>query len=204
MFKRYFKEYILKNKYDLTVLLIMLITGIMVGIGIYIFSDASIKEEVIHKATEVFKLASSKEYIETNVVANGIKTNIILLAILLISSVTLFGRYVIEMLMLLKGAMLSTYSMVLFNVFGVGYGILVVLLLVVLVNLIYIPAYLFLSLLFMEIHFNIFKTKQSSLNTLEVFGNTIKILIGFVFMFSSVILEQMASLVALKVFLKLN
>jgi hypothetical protein len=56
----------------------------------------------------------------------------------------------------------------------------------------------------MEIHFNTFKTKQSAMNSLELVGNTIKILIGFVLIFSSVILEQMASLAALKVFFKLN
>ena len=199
MFKRYVKEYILKNKYDLAILLIMLITGVVVGIGIYMFSDINVKEELVIKATEVFKLASSKEYIETKVVPNGIKTNVILLLILAASSVTLFGRYVIEMMVLLKGAMLSIYSAILFNVFGLGYGILVVLLLVVLVNLVYIPAYLFLALLFMEIHFNIFKTKQSAINIIETLGNIMKIFMGFVVMFSSIVLEQVLSLVVLKV-----
>ncbi len=204
MFKRYIKEYILKNKYDLAILLVMLITGIIVGIGIYVFSDTNVKGELVIKATEVFKLASSKEYIETNVVPNGIKTNVILLLVLAVSSVTLFGRYVIEMMMLLKGAMISIYSAILFNVFGLGYGTLVVLLLVGLVNLIYIPAYLFLSLMFMEIHFNIFKAKQSGINIIEMFGSVIKILLGFVVIFSSIIMEQTLSLVALKIFLKLN
>ena len=154
----------------------------------------------ITEATEVFKISASKEYLETNVVVNGIKTNIVLICILAIASVTLFGRYVIEMLSLIKGAMLSIYAAVLFNVFGVGYGIAAVLLLVVLVNVIYLPAYIFLSVMFMEIHFNIFK-KRSGVTSLEMISYLGKGILSFIVIFSSIIAEQVASLVALKLFL---
>lgn len=204
MLKKWIKDYILKNKYDLSILLVVLIVGVLVGIGIYVFSDASVKEEVILKATEVFKLSSSKEYIETNVIANGIKTNILTICILALASVTLFGRYVIEMMTLLKGAMLSIYAAILFNVFGIGYGIISTFLLVILVNLIYIPAYLFLSLLFLEIHFNVFKTKNTTMTLLDILNCLTKLLVSFIVMISSVTLEQVASLVVLKLFLKLN
>ncbi len=204
MLKKWIKDYILKNKYDLSILLVMLIVGGIVGIGVYAFSDVGIKEGIIKEATEVFKLSSSKEYLETNVVRNGIKTNIILICILAISGVTLFGRYIIEMMTIIKGAMLSIYAAILFNVFGFGYGMLVVLLLVFLVNIIYLPAYVFLSVLFMEIHFNIFKTKINGITGLEILGYLTKTVIGYIILFSSVIMEQVASLVALKLFLKLN
>ncbi len=203
MVRNMVKEYILKNKYELFVILIMLLIGVLVGIGVYTFSDASIKAEVIAEATNVFKLSTSKEYLETNVVANGIKTNTILICILSVASVTLFGRYVIELMTIIKGAMLSIYATILFNVFGFGYGILAALLLVVLVNIIYIPAYIFLAVMFMEIHFNIFK-KGYSLTWLEILTYFTKGIIAFVVIFSSIIAEQVASLAVLKLFLKLN
>ena len=202
MLKKLVKEYVLKNKYDLFLILTMLLIGIGVGIGVYVFSDADVKEVLITEATEVFKISASKEYLETNIVVNGIKTNIVLICILAIASVTLFGRYVIEMLSLIKGAMLSIYAAVLFNVFGVGYGIAAVLLLVVLVNVIYLPAYIFLSVMFMEIHFNIFK-KRSGVTSLEMISYLGKGILSFIVIFSSIIAEQVASLVVLKLFLNI-
>ncbi len=203
MLKKLVKEYILKNKYDLFVILIMILIGITVGIGVYAFSDSNVKEVLITEATGVFKISASKEYLETNVVANGIKINIILICVLGIASVTLFGRYIIEMMAVIKGAMLSIYAAILFNVFGIGYGILVVFLLVVLVNIIYLPAYIFLSVMFMEIHFNIFK-KRSGITSLEMLGYLGKGILSFVVIFSGIIAEQMTSLVVLKLFLNMK
>ncbi|MBR6688452.1 MAG: hypothetical protein IKL68_00340 [Clostridia bacterium] len=203
MLKKLVREYILKNKYDLFVILIMLLIGIIVGIGVYAFSDSSIKEALITEATEVFKISTGKEYLETNVVFNGIKTNLILILIFAMASVTLFGRYVIEMLAVIKGAMISIYAVILFNVFGLGGGMLVVFLLVVLVNVIYIPAYIFLSVMFMEVHFNIFK-KRAGMTGLEFLGYIAKSAGSFIIIFSSIIAEQMASLVALKLFLNMK
>ena len=204
MFKKWIKEYILKNKYDLMVILIMLLIGILVGIGVYIFSESTSKEMLIKKATEIFTVSLSNEYLETNVVPNGIKTNIIIVVVLAISSVTLFGRYIIEMLAVVKGAMLGIYSLILFNVFGFGYGIIAVLLLVVLVNVIYIPAYVFLSVMFMEIHFNIFKTRMNGITGVEILKYITKTAMLFVVMISSMIVEQVASLMALRLFFKLG
>ncbi len=203
MLKKLVKEYILKNKYDLFVILVMLLIGVAVGIGVYAFSDTGVKEVLITEATDVFKISASKEYLETNVVANGIKTNILLICILSIASVTLFGRYIIEMMTIIKGAMLSIYAAILLNVFGMGYGMLVVFLLIILVNIIYIPAYIFLAVMFMEIHFNIFK-KGCGLTGLEIMGYLGKGGIAFIVIFSSIIAEQVASLGALKLFLNIK
>ena len=81
MLKKLVKEYVLKNKYDLFLILMMLLIGIGVGIGVYVFSDAGVKEVLITEATKVFKISASKEYLETNIVVNGIKTNIVRLTI---------------------------------------------------------------------------------------------------------------------------
>ena len=203
MLKKLVKEYILKNKYDLFVILTMLLIGFIVGIGVYAFSDSSVKEALKIEATEVFEISTSKEYLETNVVANGIKSNIILICIFAIASVTLFGRYVIEMLAVIKGTMLSIYTAILFNVFGIGHGILIVFLLVILVNIIYIPAYVFLSVMFMEVHFNIFK-KRAGMTGLEFLGYIAKSVGAFIIIFSSIIAEQIASLASLKLFLNVK
>lgn len=204
MLKKWIMEYILKNKYDIFVILVMLVIGATIGIGIYTFSDTDMKKNLIDMSTKVFEISKSKEYLETNVILNGLKTNVILIAILAISSVTLFGRYMIEMLAIIKGAMLSIYTIILFNVFGLGYGILIVLLLVILVNMIYIPTYIFLSVMFMEIHFNIFKTKMGNLGVTKTVGIISKVVICYILLFSSVVVEQIASLMALKLFLKIS
>lgn len=204
MVKRWLKEYINRNIYDIVIVLIMLVVGIAVGIGIYLFSPQESKELLITSAKSIFELSKNEAYIKTNIILNGLEMNIFLLIVLLVSSVTLFGKYIIQFIVILKGMAISIYATVLFNIFGIWYGTLAVLLLIVLVNLIYLPAFIYLIVTFLEINFNIFKTKISNISMLEKLGVLGKIGAAFILIFSSVAVEQITSSVVLSLFLKVG
>jgi len=204
MVKKWLKEYINKNIYDILIVLVMLVIGLTVGIGIFIFAPESSKDLLITSAKSIFEISKEDAYIKTNIVLNGVQMNAILLLILLISSLTLFGKYIIEFIVILKGMAISIYAIVLFKIFGFGYGLLTIFMLVILVNLIYIPAFIYLTVTFLEINFNIFKTKISNTTILEKVSVLGKVTVAFMVIFSSVVVEQIMSSIVLNIFLKIN
>lgn len=204
MLKKWLKEYINRNIYDILIVLIMLVIGIVVGVGIYMFASNDSKELLITSARSIFELSKNEAYIKTNIILNGLEMNVLLLAVLLVSSMTLFGKYLIQFIVILKGMAISVYTIVLFKIFGLGYGILSVALLILLVNLIYLPAFIYLAVTFLEINFNIFKTKIANVSMLEKLGILGKIGVAFTVIFSSIVVEQIASSVVLTMFLKVG
>lgn len=204
MVKRWLKEYINKNIYDILIVVIMLIVGLVVGIGIYLFSPEEPKVMLITSAKSIFELSRDEAYVKTNIISNGLQMNAILLLILSISSVTLFGKHIIKLIAVLKGMAISIYSVVLFKIFGLGYGLVAVSLLILLVNLIYIPVFIYLLVTFLEINFNIFNTRILNANILEKLSVLGKIGLAFIGIFSSIIVEQIMSSVVLSLFLKVG
>lgn len=203
MVKKWLKEYINKNIYDILIISIMIVIGVLVGVGVYLFSTEEAKLGLITSAEGIFELSRNETYVKANIISNGLQINGILLLILLIASVNLFGKQIIKIIAVLKGMAISIYAIVLFKIFGLGYGIVVVGLLVILVNLIYIPAFIYLLVIFLEINFNIFKTKVLSISILEKLGIAGRIIIAFICIFSSIVIEQIMSSVALSIYLKI-
>ena len=202
MLKKWLKEYITINKREILIVVGLLLLGIVIGVGTYIFSSNEMKNMAVTSAKSVLDISKDGTYVKTNIITNGIKTNIITIILLATLSVTLFGKYIIYCLTILKGAAITLYTIVIFNIFGAIWGVVVTLLLVVLVNIIYIPAFIYLVLSFLEVNFNIFRVK---LNTKAC--STYKLLLGVfvcaVLMFSSVIMEQVCSSIVLNIYNKI-
>lgn len=203
MLKRVLKEYIKQNYTDIITVVWLLIIGVLIGIGIWMFIDADIKEVFTTSVKEVLDISKSETYIKTNIILNGISKEIIMIIILIILSLTLFGKWLIYFLTVLKGVAITIYSAIIFNTFGFGWGILVELLLVVLVNMIYIPAFIYLVITFLELNFNLFKAKINNLSGLKIASLFIKVCMCFLVMFSSIVLEQIASNIVLKIYTKM-
>lgn len=202
MLGKWIKEYIAINKREILIVIGLLLLGFVIGIGAYVFSSSEIKQTAIESVKQVLDISKEDTYVKTNIIKNGIKNNLITVFLLAILSVMLFGKYVIYGLTILKGASISLYTIVIFNIFGSLWGILVTLLLVVLVNILYIPAFIYLVLAFLEVNFNVFKIKSST-REYSVYKILLTIFIGSILMFSSVIVEQIASNVVLNIYNKM-
>lgn len=203
MLKKWIKEYIEVNKKEVLIIIGLLLLGVIIGVGIYIFVSSSTKALAITSVKEVFEISKESTYVKTNIVANGVKADILLILILGIASITLFGKWVMYMIVLLKGISLSIYTILLFNIFGFLWGSLVFILLVLLVNILYIPALIYLIVNFLEIHFNIFKTRITNLNVIEIYRILLAVFFSFVIMFSSIVIEQIASPIVLNIYTKI-
>lgn len=200
MLKKWFKEYVEINKREILTIVCLMLLGVIIGAGAYIFAGSAIKDLAISSVKEVFDISKSETYVSTNIILNGIKSDVILILILAMLSVTLFGRWIIYLIMILKGAALSVYTIILFNVFGPLWGIITFILLVLLVNILYLPALIYLTVSFLEINFNIFKAKFSNMNVTGMYKVLITIILSFVVMFSSIIVEQLVSSIALNIY----
>ena len=203
MFKKWITEYIEINKREILIVVGLLFLGIVVGIGIYIFAASSTKALAIESVKSVFEISKSEEYIKTNIVANGIKSDILLIFILAMLSVTLFGKWIIYLIVMLKGVAITIYTILLFNIFGPLWGIVAFILLVILVNMLYLPAFIYLTISFLEINFNIFKAKLKNVNPFEMYKIFMVVFFCFVVMFSSIMVEQLASSLVLNIYTKL-
>lgn len=202
MLKKWIKEYMAINKREILIVVGLLLLGIVIGIGVYVFSSIEIKQLAIESIKKVLDISKEDTYIKTNIIKNGIKTNLLTICLLAMLSVMLFGKYVIYGLTILKGASISLYTIVIFNIFGPLWGIVVTLLLVMLVNILYIPAFIYLIVTFLELNFNIFKTKLN-INGYSTYKLLLAVFICSILMFSSVIVEQIASNVVLNIYNKI-
>lgn len=203
MIKRWLKEYIQVNKRDILIITTFILLGIIIGACVYIFSTETVRSLAISSVKEIFEISKGENYVKTNVILNGIKENILLICILSFLSITLFGKWMIYAVMILKGVSISLYTILLFNLFGPWWGIVVTLLLVILVNIIYIPALIYVGICFLDINFNIFKVKINNMDLALFYKAIFSIIFSLCLMFSSVIVEQIASSVVLNIYQKL-
>ncbi|MBQ8044309.1 MAG: hypothetical protein IJ272_09250 [Clostridia bacterium] len=203
MLKKWFKEYIEINKRDILIVVGLMLLGVIVGIGAYIFSSDAVKELAVTSVKEVFDISKSEAYVKTNIIVNGMKADILFILVFAILSVTLFGKWIIYIIVMLKGAALSLYTILLFNIFGPLWGIVTFILLVLLVNILYIPALIYLVVTFLEVNFNVFKTRLNNINVSTTYKILLVIFLSFVIMFSSIVVEQIASSIVLNIYNKI-
>lgn len=200
MFKKIIKEYILNNKYDIYLLLCILLVGIFIGILGYIFLTYEMKTEFVYEIKNIFNLSKESGYVKTSVIVEGIKTNLLLIIFLVFLSITLVCRAGIYLITLIKGMSLGLYTCAIFTIFGFFKGLLVFLLLVIIINIIYMPAYFYISTKLINFNFEIFKSKRDSINMLSVSKTLLSVLVGFFIMFSSTIFEQIFSKIVINLY----
>ena len=82
MLKKWIKEYIEVNKKEVLIIIGLLLLGVIIGVGIYIFVSSSTKALAITSVKEVFEISKESTYVKTNIVANGVKADILLILIL--------------------------------------------------------------------------------------------------------------------------
>ena len=203
MLKKLFKEYVLENKYDLCMVLMLLFIGFVCGIGIYFLANVNTTNELISSIKEVFDISLEGKILKSNILLNGIKINLALIVLLLFFSITLIGRWLVYITTIIKGLSIGIYTCIMFSIFGIWWGLLTSLLLVILVNLVYMPAYIYLATTILAFNFEIFNTKKYSTNLYCIAKMLTKVIASFVFMFSSGIVEQLLTNVVFKIYGKM-
>lgn len=200
MLKKWIKNYFVNNKYDVLLFAAIITIGVFIGISTFLLSGEKTQGIVVESVTGVLDLSVKEEFIKANIIADGLKSNLVLILIMIFFSITLFGKWGIYIIMLLKGTGIGIYSAVLFTVFGFWWGLLVNMLLVIIINLIYIPSLIYIAVSLVGLNFYAFKTRNDGLTSKQIFRTILDIFMGFVLIFSSVILEQILSTITLNIY----
>lgn len=204
MIKKLFKQYVLENKYDISMICMLIIIGIACGICIFFLVNDNTTNELICGVKDVFDVSIKEKILKTNVITNSLKINLGLVIILLFFSITLIGRSFIYVITVIKGMSIGIYTCILFAIFKVWWGLVAVLLLVVLVNVVYLVAYIFITSTLLAFNFEIFNTKKESANMFCVTKMLAKVVGAFVLIFSSSIMEQILTNVVFKIYEKIS
>ncbi len=194
------KEYINQNRKIVTGLFICILAGMVAGLLVYNFSDKEIKDVLVEQMTQSIKASGEGEVIKTNMVYNGMKNNIILVLFMFLFSIMLYGTILIYLLYIIKGTAIGIYIGTLFGVFGFWWGILAILVLIILVNIVYLPGIIFIGSTFVNYNLNVLEYKNEIRKVDSISKVLFKVFCGMVIIFSSIIIEQLLSNIAIKIY----
>lgn len=198
--KKYLKEYIYENLKSIIIILSFIIIGLVVGIISFNISNQEIKTEIILSVKNTLDIAKNENFEGINILFNSIGINIFVISIIYFSAVTLIPKLFINLVSFFKGISLGLYIPILFNIFGIGNGILSLILLIILPNIIYIAAYIYMcnnSILFHN------KVVEQGIKLSIICVEMFKIVITLALFIGSVILEQIGIFVVINNYITL-
>lgn len=193
------REYVYQNKKIVVGLLMCILIGVISGFIIYNFSGKEVKNILVNQMTESINLSKEGNFIKTDVIYNGIKNNITYIFFMFVFSIMLYGTVLIYFLYIIKGTAIGIYIGTLFGIFGPLWGLLVILILVVLVNIVYLPASIFIGTTFINYNLNVLEYKREIKKVDSISKVLFKVALGLMIIFSSIIVEQLMSNIVIKI-----
>ena len=190
------QKYIRENISTILKILFIYFNDVAVGIIIFIFTD--IKTEYINIVSGVFEGVKSDNFEGINVIANGIKNNIIYIGILYFSLITIIAPLIICFFVFLKAIVTGIYLCTLYSVFGVFNGILVSLISVIIPNIFSLIGYIIICTNVI----NLFKliSQGEKVDIKQVLKHLYFLLISISLISFSIVLEQLMTGVSLKIY----
>ena len=149
--------------------------------------------------TEAIKLSDNGEFIKTDVIYNGVRNNVAYIFLMFVFSIMLYGTVFIYLLYIIKGLSIGIYIGTLFGIFGFWWGMLVFLLMVILINMVYLPALSFIGVTLISYNLDIMEYRRETKNITTFSKVVVKVLFGLMIIFSSIIIEQLMSNVIIKI-----
>ena len=197
----YIKEYINDNFKSIVFIFSCIIIGIVVGIFTFNLIPNATKTEIIQTLSNTLSSTKSENFEGINVIKNGIISNCILVLILYFSSITLIAPGLVCIINVFKGFAVGLYIPTLFYIFGFGNGIVALFLLVLIPNLIYIPAFIYLSINSISFHYKLIGVEESKIKI--TIKEIYKLILGFSVIVLSVIVEQLLSLGIIHIYMNI-
>lgn len=199
MLKKVLNEYVYQNKKIIIGLFICILIGVISGLVIYAFSNKEVKNNLKEQMTEAINLSDNGEYIKTEMIYNGIRNNVVYILIMFALSIMLYGSLLIYFLYIIKGISIGIYISTLFGIFGFWWGLLVILLLVILVNIVYLPAITFIGVTLINYNLDIMEYRKESKKVVNFSKVIFYVCFGLIIIFSSIIVEQLMSNIIIKI-----
>ena len=190
------QKYIRENISTILKILFIYFIGVAVGIIIFVFTD--IKTEYINIVSGVFEGVKSDNFEGINIIANGIKNNIVYIGILYFSLITIIAPLIICFFVFLKAIVTGIYLCTLYSVFGVFNGILVSLISVIIPNIFSLIGYIIICTNVI----NLFKliSQGEKVDIRQIIVHIYYLLISISLISFSIVLEQLMTGVSLKIY----
>ena len=190
------QKYIRENISTILKILFIYFIGVAVGIIIFIFTD--IKKEYVDIVSGVFEGVKSDNFEGINVIANGIKNNIIYIGILYFSLITIIAPLIICFFVILKAIVTGIYICTLYSVFGIFNGILVSIVSVIIPTFFSLIGYVIICTNII----NLFKliSQGEKVDIRQIIVHIYYLLISISLISFSIVLEQLMTGVSLKIY----
>lgn len=117
------QNYIRENISVISKILFIYAIGLLIGIALFVFTD--IKNGYVDVVRSVFDNSRLENFEGINIITNGIRNNLIYIAILYFSLITIITPLIICFLVLLKALVTGIYFCSIFTIFGFFKGIVV-------------------------------------------------------------------------------
>lgn len=195
--KNYLRNYIYENIKVISIILLCVAIGIIIGSLVFNYSNENIKNQIINISKNTLDIAKNENFEGINVLLNGIKTNIPVIIFIYFSAITFIPMFLINITSFIKGISIGIYASILLSLFGVTKGIFFSLLVIFIPNVIYIMAYIFICNNSLILHN---KFMENGIKIYDVIFEIVRIVIGFSTIFLSVILEQITLGIAVNKF----
>ena len=197
--KKYLLKYVSENLKTIKVMAICICVGFIVGILVFQMLNQDVKNELINNIKSTLDISKSDNFESINIIKNGVTSNLLITSIIYLSAITLIAPICISLLNFLKGFAIVIYVPTLFLTFGMGKGILTMLLIVILPNFIYLPVFIYMSTNAIKFHYLILESN----NKLSILiKESYMIVIALSLMILSVLIEQMASFGVISLYTK--
>lgn len=190
------QKYIRENISTILKILFIYFIGVAVGIIIFIFTD--IKKEYVDIVSGVFEGVKSEDFEGINIIANGIKNNIVYIGILYFSLITIIAPLIICFFVFLKAIVTGIYICTLYSVFGIFNGILVSIVSVIIPTFFSLIGYVIICTNII----NLFKliSQGEKVDIRQIIVHIYYLLISISLISFSIVLEQLMTGVSLKIY----
>ena len=190
------QKYIRENISIILKILFIYFIGVAVGIIIFIFTD--IKKEYVDIVSGVFEGVKSDNFEGINVIANGIKNNIIYIGILYFSLITIIAPLIICFFVFLKAIVTGIYICTLYSVFGIFNGILVSIVSVIIPTFFSLIGYVIICTNIINLFKLISQGEKADIR--QIIVHIYYLLISISLISFSIVLEQLMTGVSLKIY----
>ena len=189
------QKYIAENFSTIVKILVVYAIGIV--IGLVLFNFQSVKNEYLDVMRNILDMTKQENFEGINIIANGLKNNIIFISLLHLSLLTFVAPMLVLLFVILKAIVTGIYIATLFSIFGFFKGIAAIFLGIVL------P--LFLSLMgYVVICTNIIRIFSSIRNGNFELKDIVKSIYWLIISFSlisfSLVIEQLMTTVILNIY----
>ena len=204
LFKKVILNYIEKNRKVIIGIVFCLAVGIAIGIAGYLFMDDTVKLTLNSSVRGALNLLNSDGYQKVNVIVNGVKSNLLFVFVLVLASITIIGIPVIYIMYIVKGIAIGIYICTIFSIFNFWNAILCILMLVIVVNIVYLPPIIYVGTNLLRFNNKLVESMREGKLVQRAVLEAIKLVGGFSIIFSSIILEDIFTKIVVKIYQNLS